>query len=79
MVKNFQIGKFCFQIICQKDIPIPEHFLLFETSGNIIPQYTYRIFLNQVVSLPEEVLTARENMVVYKAERKAERDRECAG
>ena len=29
--------------------------------------------------LPEEVLTARENMVVYKAERKAERDRECAG
>lgn len=30
MVKNFQIGKFCFQIISQKDIPIPEHFLLFE-------------------------------------------------
>lgn len=68
MVKNFQIGKFCFQIISQKDIPIPEHFLLFEVSGSIIPQFTYRIFLNQVGSLPEEVLTARENMVVYKAE-----------
>ncbi len=34
MDKLFQIGSFCFRLICAEDIPVPEYFLLFAQSGH---------------------------------------------
>ena len=67
MVKSFQIGGFSFQIISNEKINIPENFLKFQISNREIPSFTYQMFLSTAVFMQdEEVLTVRDDMIVYK-------------
>lgn len=67
MVKSFQIGGFSFQIISREKITIPENFLKFQISNREIPSFTYQMFLSPAVFMQdEEVLTVRDDLIVYK-------------
>ena len=67
MVKSFQIGGFSFQIISTEKITIPENFLKFQISNREIPSFTYQMFLSPAVFMQdEEVLTVRDDLIVYK-------------
>lgn len=66
MDKIFQIGIFCFRVICEEEIPVPENFLLFEISGDAAPEYTYHIRIDEVLPQPEgRILARRPDLVVY--------------
>lgn len=69
MNKIFQIGAFCFRIICEEDIPIPLNFLLFEVSQDMNPEYTYHVFTNEKVDLSgRRIIARRPDLVVIENE-----------
>ena len=63
MNEIFTIGDFCFRIICDECIGIPENFLKF--LGGDAPVYTYTIRAEDVFPAPEgAVLARREDLLV---------------
>ncbi len=67
MDKRFQIGEFSFRLVVQGEVPIPEHFLLFE--GKKEMPYTYTYYINVVDQLEPpkgEVIANRGDLLVYK-------------
>ena len=69
MNKIFQIGAFCFRIICEEDIPIPLNFLLFEVSQDMNPEYTYHVFTNEKFDLSgRRIIARRPDLVVIENE-----------
>ena len=68
MDKIFCIGTFCFRIICENQIPVPENFLLFERKPSEAPEFTYRITIVNRLPLPEgRPVAERPDLAVYKA------------
>lgn len=66
MDKIFQIGTFCFRVISEKEIPVPENFLLFEISEDAVPEYTYQIRVAGILPQTEgKILAGRPDLVVY--------------
>lgn len=59
MNKVFQIGSFCFRMICEKEILIPGNFLLFEVSKDVESVFTYQLRLVESLSVPEGKIFAR--------------------
>lgn len=43
MDKHFQIGEFCFRLICERNICIPDNFLLFEVPQYNTSEYIYHL------------------------------------
>lgn len=67
MIKLFQIGGFCFQIISDESITIPENFLKFQVTDAKNLSFSYHFILSDLIDMPEEeVLTVREDLIVYK-------------
>ncbi len=68
MDKIFFIGTFCFRIICENWIPIPEKFQLFEVEIPGAPDFTYRIHIVNRLPEPESRLVVkRPDLTVYEA------------
>ena len=66
MDKWFQIGSFCFCIVCESDICIPDHFLQFQTSNHFETDYTYHLRVIDQLPLPEgKILADRADLKVY--------------
>lgn len=66
MDKRFQIGSFCFRLVCPIEVPVPENFLKFEVSHSIQPHYTYRLELTEQLPDPEgKILANRQDLAVY--------------
>lgn len=66
MNKLFQIGSFCFRIICESDIPIPGHFLQFQITERLIIDYTYHLQVVGQLPFPEgEIIADRADLKVY--------------
>lgn len=69
MDKIFQIGSFCFRMVCENEIPIPENFLLFEVSQEMNPEYTYHLFVKEKLDLPDkQIIARRPDLVVIENE-----------
>lgn len=65
MNKQFQIGKFCFQLRYTDLIAPPPNFMLFENT-NVTPEYTYDIVLVKDFPDPEgQIIAKREDLLVY--------------
>lgn len=65
MNQIFQIGDFSFQISCEKNLPVPAHFLLFEKREGT-PEYTYEIHMSKELPEPEEnILAKRQDLIVW--------------
>ena len=74
MDKLFQIGSFCFRLICPTKILIPNNFQKFAAALAVQPQYIYR--LNIVETLPEpqgKLVTNRQDLNVYETSSGEER------
>lgn len=66
MDKLFQIGSFCFRLVCPIEIPMPKNFLQFEIFHDIQPQYTYRLEIVEDLPAPQgKLLANRQDLVVY--------------
>lgn len=64
MDKMFQIGSFCFRILCDEDFPVTSNFLLFETEQGV-PEYTYHLRLTNTLPLPDEnIIAKRPDLIV---------------
>lgn len=69
MDKVFQIGSFCFRVVCANEIPIPENFLLFEVSQEMNPEYTYHLLVKEKLDLPDkQIIARRPDLVVIENE-----------
>lgn len=65
MNKLFQIGTFCFQIICPDEVPFPTNFLLFEIIDGI-PEYTYQFHITDTLPVPKgEIIAQRPDLTVF--------------
>lgn len=74
MDKLFQIGSFCFRLICPIEITIPNNFLQFEVFHDIQPQYTYRLEIVEDLPAPQgEKLANRQDLAVYETSAGEER------
>lgn len=74
MDKLFQIGSFCFRLICPIEIPIPNNFIQFEVFHDIQPQYTYRLEIVEDLPAPQgEKLANRQDLAVYETSAGEER------
>lgn len=66
MDKLFQIGSFCFHIICESDIPIPDHFLQFQITDRLKIDYTYHLKVVDQLPQPEgKIIADRADLKVY--------------
>lgn len=66
MDKQFQIGTFCFRVVSQANIDIPQNFLLFETFLHSEPEYTYFIRIVERFSIPDTPpIVKRPGLTVY--------------
>lgn len=66
MDKLFQIGDFCFRLLCPENLTLPPNFLLFET-GQGIPEYTFRIRIaDNVLPMEGKVIVRRPDLIVCK-------------
>lgn len=64
MNKLFQIGSFCFRILCGEDLAIPQNFLMFETERGI-PEYTYHILFTDTLPFSDgNVIARRPDLIV---------------
>ena len=69
MDKVFQIGSFCFRVVCENDVPIPENFLLFETLQDVEPAFTYQLRIVESLSAPVgKILARRPDLTVFQTE-----------
>lgn len=67
--KVFQIGSFCFRVVCENEIPIPEKFLLFEASQEAEPAFTYRLRIVESLSAPAgKLLAGRPDLTAFRTE-----------
>lgn len=61
----FKIGDFCFRVICEENLTIPENFMKF-ASGEAEESYTYRIRVDNTFPKPIGEITAkRHDLQVY--------------
>lgn len=66
MNQNFQIGAFCFRIIADDAIPVPDNFMKFTADSASIPVYTYHLYVEEKLPEPTGRLIAeRPNLKVY--------------
>lgn len=66
MDKLFQIGDFCFRLLCQETIPLPSNFLQFEIEQGT-PEYTYQLRIADTLPLPNgEIIAKRQDLIVYR-------------
>lgn len=65
MDKLFQIGDFCFRLLCPEAIPLPSNFLPFEIKQGR-PEYTYRLSIADTLPQPDEkIIAKRQDLIVY--------------
>lgn len=65
MIKNFQIGDFCFSIDYPDEIVPPKNFLLFETGKNN-PTYHYQLEIcDTFPEIQGQIITQRADLVVF--------------
>ena len=73
MNKVFQIGSFCFRLLCEHDFPVPPNFLLFETEQDS-PEYTYHLQLTDTLPSPTgNIIAKRPDLVVSRTSNGEER------
>lgn len=66
MDKIFQIGSFCFHLICDENICIPEHFLQFEVKNPRRSENTYHLATAfRLPAVREKILAKRSDLIVY--------------
>lgn len=66
MDKIFQIGSFCFHLICDENICIPEHFLQFEVKNPRRSENTYHLATAfRLPAVREKILVRRSDLIVY--------------
>lgn len=66
MNKLFQIGSFCFRLLCPEGLPLPPAFLLFEITQGV-PEYTYELRTADTLPLPDgDVIAERPDLMVCK-------------
>ena len=66
MDKTFQIGSFCFHLICDENICIPEHFLQFEVKNPRRSENTYHLATAfRLPAVSEKILVRRSDLIVY--------------
>lgn len=58
MDKLFQIGNFCFRLICPDTLSLPPNFLLFEIEQGI-PEYIYQLHIDNTLPLPDGNIIAK--------------------
>lgn len=69
MYKYFRIGVFCFRFICEKDIEIPDNFLLFEVSQHNSVEFTYYLkIVEQLLPVNGKIQARRSDLTVYETE-----------
>lgn len=67
MDKLFQIGSFCFRLICPEEITPPENFLMFAVPEGQ-PEFTYRLQLvDEVSQSVGTVIAVRPDLLVFEA------------
>lgn len=67
MDKLFQIGNFCFRILCSDEITLPRHFLLFEVEQGI-EEHTYYVYNRDILpSADGKIIAKRSDLIVYEA------------
>lgn len=65
MNKLFQIGDFCFRLLCPDELPIPQNFLLFESRAGT-PEHTYQIQIVDRLPTPDgKIIATRPDLIVY--------------
>lgn len=67
MDKLFQIGTFCFRLICPDTLSLPPNFLLFEIKQGI-PEYIYQLHIDNTLPLPDgNIIAKRPDLTVFKS------------
>lgn len=67
MDKLFQIGTFCFRLICPDTLSLPPNFLLFEIEQGI-PEYIYQLHIDNTLPLPDgNIIAERPDLTVFKS------------
>lgn len=68
MDKCFQIGDFCFRLICEEGVNPPDNFMLFERES-VEPVYTYEMIRAGEIPQPRgTLLVQRKDMLVFGAD-----------
>lgn len=66
MDKHFCVGAFCFRLVCERDIDIPENFLLFENPGHNSLELTYHMTIaDSFPSVDGTIRARRSDLIVY--------------
>ncbi|MCR5665889.1 MAG: hypothetical protein K6G01_03605 [Eubacterium sp.] len=66
MDKVFQIGEFCFRLIVDENILVPENFMLFARDDNGKVSFTYEVkAVTELDALTGRVLATRDDLIVY--------------
>lgn len=66
MDKHFCVGAFCFRLVCERDIDIPENFLLFENPGHNSSELTYQMTIaDSFPSVDGTIRARRSDLIVY--------------
>lgn len=66
MDKHFCVGAFCFRLVCERDIDIPENFLLFENPGHNSSELTYHMTIADSIPYVDGTIRARRSdLIVY--------------
>lgn len=69
MDKHFQIGEFCFRLICERNICIPDNFLLFEVLQYNTSEFIYHLKVTDCFpSVNGKTKAIRSDLSVYEAD-----------
>lgn len=69
MDKHFQIGEFCFRLICERNICIPDNFLLFEVSQYNTSEFIYHLkVIDCFPSVKGKTQAIRSDLSVYETD-----------